>query len=145
MRPTFPLPLHHSWPLAEHRQRFDLGIVHDGCGPAIGEAETGRWRCDLVDSALSWSDAVFDLFGLPRGASVSRAETVALYADRSRAAMEQLRAHAIKHHRGFTLDAEIVTTGGANRWMRLIAVPVCVDGRVVALQGLKQDATSVYR
>ncbi len=145
MKPTAPLPLYHSWPLAEHRQRFDLGLVHDGFGPAIGDAVTGEWGCDLVDNRLRWADGVFDILGLPRGASVSRTETLSLYAEGSRAAMEQLRTHAIKHRRGFTLDAEIVPPGGTNRWMRLIAIPVCVAGRVVALHGLKQDATSLYR
>jgi PAS domain-containing protein len=86
---------------------------------------------------LIWSGGVYDIFGLPRDASVSRDESVALYAEDSRAAMERLRAHAIKHRRGFTLDAEIRPANGASRWMRLIAAPVCEGGRVVRLHGLK--------
>lgn len=98
----------------------------------------GFWECDLRDDALSWSDAVYDIFGLPRDSHVHRAEAVALYAESSRAAMERLRAYAIKHRRGFTLDAEIRPALTSRRWMRLIAAPICEGDRVVRLHGLKQ-------
>ena len=51
--------------------------------------------------------------------------------------MEKLRAYAIKHRRGFTLDVEIKPAQAACRWMRLVAAPVCVGDEVVRLQGLK--------
>ena len=98
----------------------------------------GRWECDLKDTRLTWSDEVYDLFGLPRGVDLARAETVKHYCEGSRVAMERLRAYAIKHRRGFTLDAEIRRTDGTRRWMRLIAAPVCVDNKVVRLVGLKR-------
>jgi PAS domain-containing protein len=97
----------------------------------------GCWECDLTDNSLIWSGGVYDIFGLPRGVEVSRDEAVALYCEESRAAMERLRAHAIKHRRGFTLDAEIRTPSGDRRWMRLIAAAVCEDDQVVRLHGLK--------
>jgi hypothetical protein len=51
--------------------------------------------------------------------------------------MERLRAHAIKHRRGFTLDAEIRPAVGGTRWMRLIAAPACIGDEAVRLHGLK--------
>jgi hypothetical protein len=51
--------------------------------------------------------------------------------------MERLRAYAIKHRRGFTIDVEIRTIGGDPRWMRLIGAPVCEGDRVTHLHGLK--------
>jgi len=104
----------------------------------------GRWACDLADNSLSWTDPVFDLFDLPRDALISRDEIVGLYCDESRAAMERLRAYAIKHQRGFTVDLQIRTAGGRRRWMRLLAAPVCDGDRVVRLQGLKQDISREY-
>ena len=55
----------------------------------------------------------------------------------SRAKMERLRAYAIRHRRGFTLDAEIEAPGGGRRRMRLICAPVCEGERVTRLHGLK--------
>jgi PAS domain S-box-containing protein len=152
LEPVELLPLTHSWPLFERGQRFDLGLVHE-CGGIVAtdrklDARSlatlgiGTWECDLSDDGLTWSAGVYDLFGLPRDATISRAEVVALYAERSRVAMERLRAYAIRHRRGFTLDAEIIPAQGHRRWMRLIAAPVWEDGRPVRLQGWKRDITA---
>jgi len=150
-----PLQLQHSWPLLEQDGRLDLGqlfgsdafrgidfaSLDDAMLTARG---VGRWSCDLTDNRLSWTDPVFDLFGLPRGAEISRDDVVTLYREESRAAMDHLRAYAIRHRRGFTIDAEIRTISGDQRWMRLLAAPVCEGDRVVRLQGLKQDVTYAY-
>lgn len=104
----------------------------------VRPARLGQWECDLTDDdRLSWSDEVYDIFGIPRGVAVARHEAVALYTEGSRAAMEKLRAYAIRHRRGFTLDVEIKPARAPRRWMRLIAAPVCADDDVVRLQGLK--------
>ena len=146
MKPTHPLPVHHSWALYERERHFALGQVHgydtlDWVPGATAVAErpvqAGVWDCDLSDNSLTWSDEVYDIFGIPRGAAVTRDEAVALYAEESRAAMEKLRAYAIRHRRGFTLDVEIRPALAARRWMRLIAAPLCIGDQVVRLQGLK--------
>jgi PAS domain-containing protein len=103
-----------------------LGIHHAGC-----------WECDLADDSLLWSGGVYDIFGLPREMEITREETIRLYSEESRALMERLRAYAIKHRRGFTLDVEIRAAIGEVRWMRLIAAPVCDGNRAVRLHGLK--------
>jgi len=148
------LPLTHSWPLFDQHRRFDLGRLLEEPSEApvapqrhpelLVSHGIGLWECDLSDNALIWTDGVFDLFGLPRGAALERDEIAALYAEPSRAAMERLRAHAIKHRRGFTLDAEIVPVTGPPKWMRLIAAPVCVGRQVVRLHGIKQDVSAAY-
>jgi PAS domain-containing protein len=143
---TEPLPLHHSWPLSERARHFDLGCilncaVTDVIEPvalgALPPHHAGCWECDLSDDALTWSGGVYDIFGLPRGAQVSRREVLGFYADESRAAMERLRAHAIEHRRGFTLDVQILPAIGKRRRMRLIAAPISHGDRVVPLEGLK--------
>ena len=149
MKQTYPLPVHHSWPLYERDRFFELGQMHgvvtldpvpdmvDVVAP-VRPARLGQWECDLTDNnRLSWSDEVYDIFGFPRGAVVTREEGAAVYCEGSRAAMEKLRAYAIRHRRGFTLDVEIEPTQASRRWMRLIAAPVCAGDTVVRLQGLK--------
>jgi PAS domain-containing protein len=140
------LPLTHSWPLAEQGRHFDLGciinsVITDGIAPEdigdVGTQHAGCWECDLHDNSLIWSGGVYDIFGLPRLARLTRDEAVALYAEESRVKMEALRAHAIRHRRGFTLDAEIRPAVGGRRWMRLICAPVLEGDRPVRLHGLK--------
>lgn len=136
----------HSWPVSEQPRHFELGYVLSCAVTDILEPvdvgglnlhHSGCWECDLSDNSLTWSGGVYDIFGLPRNAAISREESVTYYHEESRAKMERLRAYSIKHGRGFTLDVEIRSAVGEDRWMRLIAAPVCVDGRAAQLHGLK--------
>ena len=145
--PNQPLPVH-RWPLDIQGHRFTLGRVGNWSAEVADACATERraphpgvgiWQCELDGEALTWSDSVYNMFGLPRGVPVTRAEAVTYYSDHSRAQMERLRADAIEHQQSFLLDAEIRPGHGSRHcWMRLIAAPVCEDGRVVRLQGLKQ-------
>ena len=136
----------HSWPLWEQQRHFELGHVlncavtdllePNGVG-LLNLHHAGCWECDLWDNSLTWSGGVYDIFGLPRGAKISRQEAVSFYSEDSRARMERLRAHAIAHRRGFTVDVEIRPIGQPRRWVRLIAAPICSNDRTIGLHGLK--------
>lgn len=141
-----PLALKHSWPLWQEPRQFELGhvlncAVTDLIEPTrvgeLGLHHAGCWECDLTDNSLTWSGGVYDIFGLPRGILVSRPQSVTFYREESRAKMENLRSHAIRHRRGFTLDVEIRAATGEVRWVRLIAAPVLEAGRITHLHGLK--------
>lgn len=140
------MQLHEIWPVLDKERHFELGqllscAVTEAVTPAavgdLGIAHAGCWECDLFDQSLFWSGGVYDIFGLPRGAAVDRDEAVTFYAESSRAAMERLRSHAIRHNCGFTLDVEIRPAVGKDRRMRLIGMPVFEGGRAVRLHGLK--------
>ncbi|WP_084454923.1 GGDEF domain-containing protein [Novosphingobium rosa] len=104
-------------------------------------AGIGSWSCDLADTALSWTPAVFDIFGFPPDHQLDRREAVEFYAEESRALMERLRAEALAHARPFTMEAQIMRADGTMRWMRLTADVIRENGRITHLYGLKQDIT----
>lgn len=140
------LALEHSWALCEQPRQFELGAVLNSAITEVVLPKTtglisvhhaGCWECDVTDNSLIWSGGVYDIFGMPRGIEVTRAEAVGFYREESRATMETLRAYAVKHRRGFTLDVELQPASGGSRWMRLIAAPVVENGVVVRLHGLK--------
>ena len=118
--------------LAYRRQQFDR---------ASETASIGIWECDLATERLTWTDGVYDLFELPRGSNVDRPQTLALYTDASRAAMQAARARAIATCSDFRVDAEIVTARGNRRWMRLTGAVEAKDGVAVRIFGMKQDIT----
>lgn len=149
-----PLALTHSWPLTEQHLRLDLGhlcctenmlVRPDLHADALARQGIGHWECDLKDDSLTWTAGVFDLFGFRQGAAVARRDVLPLYEERSRAAMERLRAYAIKHQRGFTIDVEIVPPNESRRWIRLVAAPICIGHRVARLRGVKKDVSANYR
>ena len=141
MRPTEPLPLHHSWPLHDmhaHLAPVALDQRTARNEEALAQRGLGLWHCDLADNRLSWTTGVYDLFGIERGMDVPRPLAVSLYAPDSREAMEQLRAYAIRYRRGFTLDIDIRPLNGGTCTMRLVTAPIVHAGEVVALHGVKQ-------
>ncbi len=142
MRPIEPLPLHHSWPLlalAEHMAPAVLDATVAGDADGLADRGIGLWHCDLADDALRWSAGVHDIFGLPRGIIVSRERALAIYDPASREPMERLRAYAIRHRRGFTLDIDLIPPGRPRCAVRLVAAPVLGPcGEVIALRGVKQ-------
>ncbi len=105
-------------------------------------ARLGAWECELATERLTWTDEVYDLFGLPVGSPLKRAATVDLYVDESRSEMEFLRAEALRSGQGFVLDARIRTCRGEPRWMRLWAEVALEEGLPVRLFGAKQDITA---
>lgn len=108
---------------------------------ASGLAGWGAWECDLTTEELSWTDAVYGLFGLPVGARLKRSQTVGLYIDESRQTMETIRTEALRTGRGFALDVCIRPDRRRMRWIRLTAEVACDQGRAVRLFGAKQDIT----
>jgi hypothetical protein len=145
--PRGALPLSCSWPIWERGQKFDLGcilncavidLIEPAETGALGVHHAGLWECDLKTENLTWSGGVYDIFGLERGVAITRDQAVRHYRADSREKLGRLRAHAIKHKRGFTLDVEIDAAAvRERRWMRVIAAPVLEGDRVVRLQGLK--------
>ena len=126
MRPTEPLPLHHSWPLYDLREHLAPVVLDQdiaGNEAALADRGLGLWHCNLADNSISWTQGVYDIFGLEPGSIVPRPLSVSLYAHDSREAMERLRAYAIRHQRGFTLDVDIRRPDGSDCAMRLIAAP----------------------
>jgi two-component system, LuxR family, sensor kinase FixL len=105
-------------------------------------ARIGVWECDVASGKLTWTDVVYDLFGLPRGALLDRDEIVKLYDPASRREMERLRSEAIASGIGFTLDILIHTSGGEDRWIRLTADIEQEDGKSVRIFGTKQDISA---
>ena len=104
-------------------------------------ARIGVWECDLATEALSWTDGVYDLFELPRGAPISRPEVLAMYHEDSRREMERLRAEAIASGGRFSLDIRIRTARGNDRWLHLAGDVEKEGGRPVRIFGTKQDVT----
>ncbi|MEA1833578.1 diguanylate cyclase [Methylobacterium durans] len=106
-------------------------------------ARLGAWECDLATERLTWTEGVYDLFGLEPGAPLRRPEIVGRYEEASRGAMERLRAEAIRTGRGFVLDALIRPRRGEERWIRIGAeLARDGDGRPARLYGYKQDVTA---
>jgi diguanylate cyclase (GGDEF)-like protein len=101
----------------------------------------GGFECEIATDRITWTPGAYDLFDVARGSHVERRRIVDLYEETSRASLELLRAEAVRSGTGFSLDAQIKTTSGERRWMRLQTAVALADGRPIRLFGTKQDIT----
>ena len=115
---------------------FRLGL---DLAAARNEPANGYWHCDIANhDTLTWSEKVYDLFGLERGAPITRKWAVGRYSARSRSALEKIRKFALNRDYSFMLDAEIDSGGATSSWIRVVAIPVIEGGKVVGLHGIKR-------
>jgi diguanylate cyclase (GGDEF)-like protein/PAS domain S-box-containing protein len=108
---------------------------------AMALAKIGAWSCNLADNRLSWSTGVYDLFGLSVRTALDRRQTVEMYTEESREALERLRTQTIAKRGTFTLDAQIARATGDKRWMRITGEVTDDKHGTPHLHGLKQDIT----
>jgi diguanylate cyclase (GGDEF)-like protein len=108
---------------------------------ASAAARIGVWECDLPDEKLRWTDVVYDIFEIPRGAPLDRKQILPCYTEESRKTLEMLRGRAIEARGSFGMDAEITTVGGRRRWIRITATVESEEGVAVRIFGMKQDIT----
>lgn len=118
--------------IAHYRKAYDR---------ASALAKIGVWECDLATETLHWTDGVYDLFELPRGAPISRPDILRYYDEESRREMERLREQAIESGGSFGLDIHITTALGNPRWLRLTVDVELEDGQARRIFGTKQDIT----
>lgn len=123
---------------------FGHGHVFINAPDVVGGEQdpcVGYWHCDIAhDDRLTWSEKVYELFGLPGDTPVMREWAVSRYSEPSRSALAIVRTYALSRKLGFILDAAISPEGGGNRWIRVLAAPIVAEGngRVVGLHGLKR-------
>ena len=116
---------------------FRAGLQAKGARQDL--SDWGYWACDIADqNRLTWSNKVYDLFGLPGDVHVDRDWAVGRYGAPSQATLQRVREYAVRHALGFILDAEIEPEGGCRRWIRVLAVPEARHGQVSRLHGLKR-------
>ena len=125
--------------------RFALGHVLSHVTPAedfdylLQHKDVGQWHCDIANNdALTWSDRVYEIFGLPLGARVGREQAVRRYRTHSRGVLERIRSFATGRKCGFILDAEISPRSEESKWIRIAALPILDEGRLVGLRGVKR-------
>lgn len=108
---------------------------------ALTAGRAGLWECRLDDERLTWTEGVYELFGLPVGSRLRRNEVLARYARPSLLRLEDVRSAALSSGDRFRLDAEIETGRGERRWIRVSAAVERRGGAPYRLYGMKQDVT----
>ncbi|HEX6635585.1 MAG TPA: PAS domain-containing protein, partial [Usitatibacter sp.] len=109
-------------------------------------ARIGGWAIELPGRQAYWSDDVFDILGLARGAIPSHDEAMQLFPEAARARVAEAFAACERTGEPFDLQVPLDTPKGWRIWVRLCGeAERDANGEVRRIQGAIQDITeSLY-
>ena len=128
------------------RQRSDVALRESegSLNRAQEIAHLGSWCLDVARDRLTWSDEVFRIFGLPKGASLTYEAFLSAVHPEDRNRLNEAWTAAL-HGAPYDIEHRIVV-GGELRWVRERAnVEFDKDGKAVEGLGTVQDITERKR
>lgn len=108
-----------------------------------GEAgHLGGWSVRLADNRVSWSDGLYEMFGVPRDRPLNMTVINELITPEHRRRMAKSFERCSRDGATFDEEVEIAHPDGRRQWLRSIGRAVRdEDGRIVMVQGALQDVT----
>ncbi|MCA8973464.1 MAG: PAS domain-containing protein [Planctomycetes bacterium] len=119
-----------------------LRRIEETLARACKLTQLGAWELDLATSAVTWSDEVFRIFGLPIGEPPPLDAALDFYLPESRG--ELVAALELLQQTGETVDLELQARTATDRaiWVRVMGDLDCRDGIPSQLFGVVQDITT---
>jgi diguanylate cyclase (GGDEF)-like protein/PAS domain S-box-containing protein len=127
----------------EHEREHALRSQQRSLQEATSLAMIGRWDFDHVRDRLHWSDAVFHVFEVERGAFAPSFEAFLerVHQD-DREFVATAYRDALERRRAYDIEHRIVTPDGRTKWVRELAeVEFGGDGRPLRTLGVVQDVS----
>jgi PAS domain S-box-containing protein len=106
-------------------------------------ASVGTWRCDPRTDAVTWSEELFRIIGLPptRHAASYKAQA-RLFTPDSWQRLLHADDQALRSATPYEIDLEVICTDGAHRWLTVRGeAELDASGRIAGLRGTAQDVT----
>ncbi len=108
-------------------------------------AKVGGWSYEVATGKGFWTDEVARIHDLDPGTQISKELGLGYYTEQSRPLIAAAVSDAITQGKPYDLELEIVSAAGVHKWVRTIAHPVKVDGKVVRVNGSFQDISELKR
>jgi len=108
-----------------------------------GEAgQLGGWSVRLADNRVSWSDGLYEMFGLPEDQPLNLTVIHELATPEHRRRIARSFERCSNDGAPFDEEVEVERPDGSRMWVRSIGRAVRdEDGRIVMVQGAMQDVT----
>jgi len=110
-------------------------------------AGVGQWRMDAETFKSTWSDRVYDIYGVTRETfDPGLADAVAFFHPDDRAMVQDAVMHGVNTGEGFRIRARLIRADGEERLVETQArTERDSDGRVNAMVGVFRDVTEAER
>jgi len=108
-------------------------------------ANIGSWRLNLCDLTTEWSDQVFAIHGLTRGASIPLEDAMQFYPLSARPGVLAALENTIKTGEPLEFETDFMTADGVAKRVHCMGELETLESRPLAIVGVFQDVTAQYR
>ncbi|NSL53784.1 EAL domain-containing protein [Uliginosibacterium aquaticum] len=129
------------------RRRMEAALQHqhDLLKDMSAMAELGAWEVDAASLQGPLSEEVARICGLDAAAQPPLLFGPHLFSERWRLLFESAMARLFGEGSACDMVLALQTPGGVEKWVRLVAEPVLVEGHIVAVRGAMQDISAQRR
>ncbi len=104
-------------------------------------ARTGGWMANPHTNSLHWTQGVYDIVGAPKDYQPGLDEGLEFYTPSYRPIIKEAVAKTIEQGEPFTIEAEVMTTGGKHLWTEVRGLMRVEEGEAPQVIGSFQDIT----
>ena len=104
-------------------------------------AQMGSWHFDIATGELSVNDCFYDIYEASDLESITLEDVYGLYSPHYLAILNESSKRLNEEGRPYDIELMATTFKGNKRWVRIIARPIIVNGKVTGLLGVLQDIT----
>ena len=104
-------------------------------------ARTGGWMANPHTNSLHWTQGVYDIVGAPKDYQPGLDEGLEFYTPSYRPILKEAVAKTIEQGEPFTIEAEVMTTGGKHLWTEVRGLMRLEVGEAPQVIGSFQDIT----
>jgi PAS domain S-box-containing protein len=103
--------------------------------------KTGYWTLDTKTSETTWTDAIYDIYNIPRNTPTNLISGISYYAPYEREKLQNYLNSTIQKNQHFESDFEFIDAKSNKKWVKVIAHPLEANGAVSKVIGTIQDIT----
>lgn len=105
-------------------------------------AQIGGWEYDPQTDDLFWTDAIYEIYGLPKGEKVSVDKALNFFVDQDKSALKEELNKALTEHKTYDSEYQLETPDGEPKWVRTMGKPVKRKGKLFKIVGTLQNITN---
>jgi PAS domain S-box-containing protein len=105
-------------------------------------AKIGGWQYDIANRVITWTDSVYDIYGVARDFDQSDpANNIMFYLDDDQKKISAALDEAITIGNSYDLELQLKKASGETIWVRTIGIPELDSDKVVRITGYIMDIT----
>lgn len=131
-----------SWETTNQKKLQDEILANQVLISEMGRvAKIGGWEFDVETGEGTWTEETSKIHDLDPHNPTNVEIGISFYKPKSKAKIEQAIADAIKYGKPYSLELELVSANGIEKWVQTIGTPIFENEKVVKLRGSFQDIT----